>query len=461
MWFIGTKRSLRISKWFNMAVFFLINFLLIILVSVIRVDSSALLFNPSFSLDLNYAFLVVSFTFILQLIFIYSLGFRIINEEGTYEIYPKNGLPDSIEKELKQKEISRQEIVDGVKDVGDKSNVKVSRIYLSTSPEPNAFSIHLPLLGSLITVNKTLVDLLDKKELNSAIAHEVGHIKEHDSLLKLLFASPSTFLNIAFLYLYILLSVAALNGLLINHDLFEAFIRGIILFLVYIISKALVRLATSFLRKGQNRAELLADIHAANVISPETTINMLIHLGQRTEMLNTMMDSFTLLNQRESNNGFIKLNSEDRVKLLNIFEEFPMEEADKLTNSEVKTLSVMIYILKKFYDLRDNFGLNLKDNEIMDLTNSSTLNLINKKDINITIEEHKVSYLSYLIFERKNGSNKNNIYSVNQIHRFVDDLYSSPQKLTFRGEKYKEHPVFRERVMKLYHHFYNGSDSFH
>lgn len=64
-----------------------------------------------------------------------------------------------------------------------KMGLPMPKIYLISQPQANAFATGRDPKHSSVAVTKGLIRLLDKKEVEGVIAHELGHIKNRDILI--------------------------------------------------------------------------------------------------------------------------------------------------------------------------------------------------------------------------------------------------------------------------------------
>ncbi|MGM0518669.1 MAG: M48 family metalloprotease [Campylobacterota bacterium] len=77
------------------------------------------------------------------------------------------------------------EIID---DLVSKTNTTMPRVYLISDNTPNAFSTGRNSNDASLVITTGLYDLLNKKEIEGVIAHELGHINNNDILINSLVA---------------------------------------------------------------------------------------------------------------------------------------------------------------------------------------------------------------------------------------------------------------------------------
>jgi heat shock protein HtpX len=81
-----------------------------------------------------------------------------------------------------------------ITELSKKSRIKVPKLMLSGLSIPNAFAYGSPLTGNHVAVTKGLLDELDAEQVQSVVAHELGHIKHGDvQVMMLVSFLPSLF----------------------------------------------------------------------------------------------------------------------------------------------------------------------------------------------------------------------------------------------------------------------------
>ena len=94
-------------------------------------------------------------------------------------------------KMTKSKPLSEQEapeVYQSVRKLTNKAKMPMPDIYLTPSDQPNAFATGRNPQNSAIAVTKGLIELLNQKELEGVLAHELAHIKNRDTLISTLVA---------------------------------------------------------------------------------------------------------------------------------------------------------------------------------------------------------------------------------------------------------------------------------
>ncbi len=70
-----------------------------------------------------------------------------------------------------------------VKEVANKAKIPMPKVYLIKSTNPNAFATGRSPSHSAVACTEGILHLLSDRELKAVIAHEIGHIKNRDTLI--------------------------------------------------------------------------------------------------------------------------------------------------------------------------------------------------------------------------------------------------------------------------------------
>ncbi|WP_315834405.1 zinc metalloprotease HtpX [Bradyrhizobium prioriisuperbiae] len=75
------------------------------------------------------------------------------------------------------------DLVNMVADLARRAKLPMPRVYLMDNPQPNAFATGRNPQNAAVAVTTGLMQSLSREELAGVIAHELAHIKHHDTLL--------------------------------------------------------------------------------------------------------------------------------------------------------------------------------------------------------------------------------------------------------------------------------------
>ena len=79
-----------------------------------------------------------------------------------------------------------------VQNLSQRANKPVPRLYVSPSPQPNAFATGRNPSHAAVCVNQGLIDILDRDEMEGVLAHELSHVYNRDILIGTIAATIAT-----------------------------------------------------------------------------------------------------------------------------------------------------------------------------------------------------------------------------------------------------------------------------
>jgi heat shock protein HtpX len=79
-----------------------------------------------------------------------------------------------------------------VQDLSARAGKPVPRLYVSPSPQPNAFATGRNPNHAAVCVNQGLIDILDRDEMEGVLAHELSHVYNRDILIGTVAATIAT-----------------------------------------------------------------------------------------------------------------------------------------------------------------------------------------------------------------------------------------------------------------------------
>ena len=319
-------------------------------------------FELTFNFDIFITLLFIIVIYLLRSIVGNYILMQMFNNpsKGMYQIFPVN-LTEEIEGRFFSN-ISSAKISNWVSTIAEEMKIgKISKVFMAKTAIPNAYTIELsafpyiPFLRrrNFVVLNSNILLILKEEEIKSVISHELAHIKNHDSILRLILSGPHLFLKAAYLFFYVVILTGISNAILIQFNPIKALIDTIILIIVMIFATLVSDLTISFLRKSNQMAELQADLEPLKIIGFKPTINMLIKLGQRTEVL----ESLKIETEWHEKQDILR---EDvrRSLILDLLEKFPETEIDDL---KVKAQAPKFYLSKIISILKENYFLDIED----------------------------------------------------------------------------------------------------
>ncbi len=78
---------------------------------------------------------------------------------------------------------SAPELYDMVERLAEKAKIPMPKLYVINSSVPNAFATGRNPENAAVAVNKGLIDMLERDEVEGVLAHEISHIKNRDILI--------------------------------------------------------------------------------------------------------------------------------------------------------------------------------------------------------------------------------------------------------------------------------------
>jgi Zn-dependent protease with chaperone function len=432
--------DIKRDKWTAIYAFLIMDFIQILFVSLLYLDDTTLYVvginfsqtNPIVSIGL-----FVGIT-LMQLAMLYLSVGQMLRSPDLIELHPEFNADAPW-----QKRYSRDNIVKWTLDLAKKSKVSVKKIFLMVSPLPNAYTFSLPLLGSVVVVYSNTLDVLNEEEMQAIIAHELGHIKNRDSIVMIFTRMPSFFIDLIYLYVYVRLILAISNSLLIQGDLYTAAIRGIVLVAFFLLSRALTLVSQFFMKKASRDAELMSDYHAASVLGQEATINGLIRLGQRVQAITVLIDEIRWL---ESLNPE-RVGPISNAELMRMITQYPLDGIDE---QNARAVAPWVFLSTRLKHMRDVYGIDLNDEQVKTAVEPAIDPLLKKR--NDAKPVSKVTKETQVVDWRKVDYDKDRRLSSQEITDLLKLLRTQPTKMLFDREvgvnlMAMDHPDFRRRVL--------------
>ena len=311
------------------------------------------------------------------------------------------------------------------------------------SPLPNAFTFSLPLIGSIVVVHSNTLDVLNEEEMQAIIAHELGHIKNRDSIVTIFTRMPSFFIDVIYLYVYVRLILAIANSLLINGDLYSVVIRAIVLLAFFLLSRVLTYVSKYFMKKASRAAEFMSDYHAASVLGHEATINGLIRLGQRVEAITVLIDEIRWLESLNPERG----GSISNAELMRMIVQYPLDGIDE---QNARQIAPWVFLSTRLKHMREVYGVNFSDEQVKAAVEPAIDPLLKKRNDAKPIS--KTTKDTQIVDWRNVDYDGDRRLSMQEITDLLKLLRAQPNKMLFDREvgvslTTLDHPDFRRRVL--------------
>ncbi|MGC9309611.1 MAG: zinc metalloprotease HtpX [Candidatus Nanoarchaeia archaeon] len=138
-----------------------------------------------------------------------------------------------------------------VKELAKKANLPEPAVYIIPTQHMNAFATGRNKKHAAVACTQGMLNQLNKNELKGVLAHELSHIKNHDTLIQVIVATIAS----AIMYIALIARWAAIFG-----DDDSSFIQLLVLGIITPITASLIQLSISRSR------EYLADKNAASLL---------------------------------------------------------------------------------------------------------------------------------------------------------------------------------------------------
>ena len=433
------------NKWMAIYTFLILDVVQILLVSVLYVG------HPTFVLGFDFAnsdpiisaslFVGIS---LMQIVMLYLTATSMLRQSDLIKLYPE--FDEATEWRSRY---SRDDIVKWTQDLAIQSKVKVNKIFIMNSPLPNAFTFSLPFLGSIVVVHTNTLEVLNEEEVKAIITHELGHIANRDSIVQIFTRMPSFFIDLIYLYIYILLGVGVASAVFLDGDLILAGIRLLVLGGFFLLSRILSAVTQLFMRKASRSAELMSDYHAASVLGHEATINALIRLGQRVEAITVLIEEVRWLESLNPERGGKISNDE----LMRIITHYPLDGIDE---KNARQVAPGVFLSTRLKNMREVYGLELTDEQIQTAVDPAIPSLQKKRDD--AKPDSEVTKEIQIVDWRKVDYDKDRQLSTEELNDLLKILRENPKKMLFDREVganllILDHPDFRRRVLFIAEEF--------
>ncbi|MFX0150445.1 MAG: M48 family metallopeptidase [Candidatus Hodarchaeota archaeon] len=467
-----SMRRVKISRVFNAAIFFILTFVQMIMVSWVTISqipkSDYLIeqffifgfyisFNPF--VDLRFTAILVLLTAGLQLLLLAFLVNIVFSNKNMIQIYPEPlygpaHAPE--ETPLVEKTI---ELVTGV---SKKAGIKVKKIFVYRKAVPNAFSLDLSPIPffhrAYLVLNTNVLEILSDTEIEGVIAHEIAHLSHGDSLVRLVLSIPRLYLNLAYFFIYLQILTGILDAIFNSLNIASAIERTIFLALTYLIIAIVTKITVRFLYSANHQAEYLADYSAAQLVGSDVLINSLIHLGQRSEAMQVLSREIDWLQS---------LSGEKRAPISfirNIYQRFPKTQLDEDIAREI---APKLFLEEKIDQLITVYGVELDYDMRKKLVSQAVPTLLQRREkyfANLDDEDKDLtpSFLKAKTIDwRKFDSNASQTLEADEIRGFIATLIAQPDKMVFEHELFQsseksnhDHPSFRDRILRIFSIFH-------
>ncbi|OLS27730.1 MAG: hypothetical protein HeimC3_01980 [Candidatus Heimdallarchaeota archaeon LC_3] len=443
------------GKVFGLYIFLLIDLILLAIFVGLEPHPSRIIF---FSVDIVEFYLSPSTWFfiaigiILQILLVIYLAIRAIGKERKIQFYPEYL---GVEADSRLGKYTPKDLQDLVKDLEKKTGHHVKKGYLGVEVLPKIISHYIPGSSNRLYLNSNLLQICGKEELTAALGIEFKSFNSfNNTLITFLNYHSRAFMLVLFLRLFypLIISVVYLvlevNGYAFDLQTFTA--MGFVFVASLIITFVLWQIMNYFIKSAYLNSHYTSDKEAAELVGKNTTINMLVKLGQRSESLDVLLEEIKWLEEKRIG----KIYEFDEEKLKELLEFFPQNE---ISEHVAREKAPEIFLKNRFSHLTGFYHVNIPnlDSVIKDATNKlldERKNYIDERKVKLE-EMGKKLPQDETIDWRKFDVDGNLHLDDKEIEEFVLELKSS-KKLLFENELvgdafFRRRPPINKRIIRL------------
>lgn len=474
--------SLLISKWLNLIVFVILDFMTVAVIMLVTIEyvgtssdiSNVFGFSVSTVIDLSTEWWILptlwAFTIIIRFLILFisvQRNFRSKNITCLYDDRTPYQIPMAAQVSLFSLGIPVEDVHQMILQYVKIYGLKIDRVYVNISGLPNAFTIMVPIpfyKRRIVVLNSSILRLLSKEEIKASFIQEVAHMKSSNSSLKTIFTGPRVFLQFMYYYVYLRIFLSSLqflnNGNLLESDFFYFGLGIAFLVVVYIVFRLLELISLGFLQRSNRSSELIADIVMVNTCGKNSSINMLIKLGLRLSTIYTFFEEVKWLNKQEQNPLLPSslLGREQHIPkrkfIYGILDYFPV---DLLNPIEAREKTIPIFLRWKLSQLRKSYDITFTNLQIKGAASEAAKSL-NEKRINSKEYTKSYAYTLQKLLENKRIAlpkikpgqlltNKEIEVFVNILkkHRFIEIFQDE-----FMSSGIQNHPRLERRILRIW-----------
>jgi heat shock protein HtpX len=119
-----------------------------------------------------------------------ALGIALVMNVGTYWFSDRLAIKMARGREASPAEYPWYYTI--VRSLSQQAQQPMPRLYISPSPQPNAFATGRGPTHAAVCVNQGLIDILDRDEMEGVLAHELSHVYNRDVLIGTIAATLAT-----------------------------------------------------------------------------------------------------------------------------------------------------------------------------------------------------------------------------------------------------------------------------
>lgn len=417
--------------------------------------------NSIFQLNSPTENLVVTAVAVLLLLIVqlalngYSV-YSSVKNEPKIEFYPT--VPENLTVEDRHwGKYTPEQLQSIVKKVSQNANQQVRSAFIGTEVIPRITSYNFR--GPVLYINSNLLHVCAARELEAAIAGELGYTKGRLSSLAtyLNYHSKSFLAPLYLIPLFFHLRAMVLTWFNSAPYTFTAnrVITQVFVLIGLILAISVVWNVHELFIKAANRSvQYMADEEGARLVGKRNMINMLVKLGQRTEALDVLLEEVKWLESLQ----WGKIYSFDEERLLEVLPFFPPNE---LSEEKARQMAPTIFLRARLSNLRHFYHLDLP--EVEDKIEEAAAKLRKQRVEYLEEAKKKAKDAGQPMPEevgtidwRHADKDGNLDLDDDEIEHFVELLQEDHKKLLFENEV-AQNALFRrrlpinKRILAVYH----------
>lgn len=206
---------------------------------------------------------------------LFALGFAVLFNFGMYFYSDRLALAAARARPVTELELPN--VYSTVSSLAQREQMPMPSVYLIDSPNPNAFATGRSPKHAAVAVTTGILELLDHRELEGVLAHELAHVKNRDILISTIAATLAAALS----FVARMAFWSNLGGRRSNDNGASA-ILGLVAMIVVPIAAALIQMSIS--RSREYEADRDGATTTGSPLALATALEKISAVGKRTPM---------------------------------------------------------------------------------------------------------------------------------------------------------------------------------
>lgn len=206
---------------------------------------------------------------------LFALGFAVLFNFGMYFYSDRLALAAARARPVTELELPN--VYSTVSSLAQREQMPMPSVYLIDSPNPNAFATGRSPKHAAVAVTTGILELLDHRELEGVLAHELAHVKNRDILISTIAATLAAALS----FVARMAFWSNLGGKRSNDNGASA-ILGLVAMIVVPIAAALIQMSIS--RSREYEADRDGATTTGSPLALATALEKISAVGKRTPM---------------------------------------------------------------------------------------------------------------------------------------------------------------------------------